>query len=248
MKSIHSIFIILSISFLFILSGCNKESIMQSADTGGKGGSTARFTTIGNYLYIVDNTSLLIYNISNPLEMKEEGKVDIGFGIETIFPFQNNLFIGSVDAMYIFGVDNPRSPNYIGMATHVRSCDPVVANDSIAYVTLRSSSGCGGVANVLNIYDITNQEFPRLLSDFQLEEPYGLGLLGDYLYVCDGKMGLVILNVQNPNEPKIVYKIEGYSFRDLIPYDNKLFVSALEGMIIYDVSNPLNPILLQVLK
>src|SRR5690606_21363599 len=93
--------------------------------------------------------------------------VSIGFDVETIFPYGEKLFIGSASAMYIYDISDPKNPARQGTVSHIRACDPVVADGNYAYVTLRNNnSGCGGSQNILNIYDISAGKilYPLLLS------------------------------------------------------------------------------------
>ena len=82
---------VLGIFFLCLL-GCssNDGGVSQGVDSGGvigTGGSLARFTIVQNNLYAVDNTTLTTIDVSNPTQMILEDQQDVGFGIETIFPF-----------------------------------------------------------------------------------------------------------------------------------------------------------------
>ena len=52
----------------------------------------------------------------------------------------NRLFIGSQTGMFIYNLSNPDNPVQDGQFNHVRSCDPVIADEKYAYVTLRSGS------------------------------------------------------------------------------------------------------------
>jgi hypothetical protein len=68
----------------------------------GIGGSTARFTIAGNALYIVDQSNLHVYDISTASNPSKVSDKNIGWSIETIFPYQNHLFIGSSSGVYIY--------------------------------------------------------------------------------------------------------------------------------------------------
>src|SRR5687767_14036838 len=131
---IRKIFSILSITVL-VLAACNKDSAMGGGATSstGKGGSLARFTIAGNYLYLADWSSLKLFDISIPQQPVQKPTVNVGFGIETIFPYKDKLFIGAMQGMYIYSIANPATPVKQASVQHLRSCDPVVANDSIAY-------------------------------------------------------------------------------------------------------------------
>jgi hypothetical protein len=71
----------------------------NKADGTGIGGSMSRFTIVGDYLYVVDNTNLDVFSLVNPTQPAEASTVNIGWGIETIFPYGDKLFIGSSSGM-----------------------------------------------------------------------------------------------------------------------------------------------------
>src|SRR5690606_27823338 len=68
----------------------------------GTGGSTARFTLLNNNLYTVDHYQLKLFNVSQPRDPKYLNTIHLGGGIETIFPYNNKLFIGSTTGMHIY--------------------------------------------------------------------------------------------------------------------------------------------------
>ena len=60
----------------------------------GTGGSMARFAIVNNYLYTVDDYNLNVFNITNSNEPGFLKQVSVDYHVETIYPFENNLFIG----------------------------------------------------------------------------------------------------------------------------------------------------------
>src|SRR5688500_6185492 len=167
---------------LFVLSqnmSCTKESAGKVfPGTSGKGGSLARFTISGNYLYMVDKSTLKTFNLTDPSSPELKSTVNVGFEIETIFPFQDKLFIGSTSVVHIFSIENPEAPEKLSTALSpqvFRRCDPVVAKDSVAYSTLRTNGSCGGTQSILAVYDIKDILHPLQVNGIFVSEPYGLG-------------------------------------------------------------------------
>lgn len=225
---------------LVIITGCDKSTLDSNSNAGnqnGTGGSLARFTLAGNYLYVVEEATLKTFDVSAPANPILKNTVVIGNNIETIYPYKNNLFIGSQTGMFIYSIANPAAPKLSGSASHVRSCDPVVANDTAAFVTLRSGSFCGAPADGLYLYKITNLLAPQLVKTFNLPTPYGLGLKDSILFVCQGANGMSAINVKNINAPVISQKITGHNFRDVIPYGDLLICYVTDGIALYDISN-----------
>jgi hypothetical protein len=238
---------ILYTAFILLLAaGCDKSSDVSSSSASN--GSLTRFITVGNYLYAVDNNSLKTYNLNTPSTPVFKSSTPVGFSIETIFPYQDKLFIGSANAMFIFSISNPEQPQKLSETVYfVRGRDPIVAFDSVAYSTVRSFGGFGG--GVLNVFNIKNINQPVLLTREGMTNPYGLGIKDSALYVCDGAAGLKMYNISKPfqpvsrgnlNIPEIIY--------DIIPQGNTLVCYIKGGICLIDISNRFNPVIIAKLK
>ncbi|MEH0158651.1 hypothetical protein V6R21_31720 [Limibacter armeniacum] len=203
-----------------------------SADAaGGKGGSMARFAIVGDYLYTVNHEELSTYDITNSASPELVSMNPVGFGIETIFPRQNYLFIGSQDGMYIYDASRPEYPQYVSKFEHVVSCDPVVADDRFAYVTLRAESGrCWRGVNQLDIISIEDMQVPQLLRSYDMTNPKGLGVAGNELFVCDDVLKLYDITNRNDIKLKNIFNIPA---NDVIPYQGRLLVTANDGFYQY---------------
>ena len=225
---------------LLIAVSCTKDggkSALDSSSGTGTGGSLARFTIAANHLYLADYNTIEVYDLADAANPIKKTSVNVGFGVETIYPYMDKLFIGSRDGMFIYSIANPSTPVKLGEARHVRSCDPVVANDTVAYVTLQGGSPCGPALDGLYVYDIKNITSPVQKSLFPISTPIGLGLKDSVVFVCRGGSGLSLVNVKNPSAPKLMYTVENGNFKDVIPYDDLLICYVSPGLQIYDISN-----------
>lgn len=226
--------------FLFatVLAACSKETASSDgAGAVGKGGSLARFTVVGNYLYLADYSTLEVYDITTPAAAVKVRSVPIGFGVETLFPYGDKLFIGAQEGMYIYSLAAPDNPQKLGEARHVRTCDPVVANDTTAYVTLRGSGICGAATDGLYTYDIKTITTPVQKSLLPLSTPYGLGLQDTVVFVCRSTEGLTAVSVKNAAAPRAMYTLKDGDYRDVIPYGDVLICYVRTGIILYDMKN-----------
>ncbi len=213
----------------------NKASFGNSSPVG-IGGSMARFTIVNNRLYTVGTTDLNVFSIAavNPVH---EAKKNVGFNIETIYPFKNKLFIGSANGMFIYDISVPSNPALQSQFSHVRSCDPVIADDLNAYVTLRSGTFCQGFTNQLEVLNITNVNTPYLVKTYPMTNPHGLSKDDNTLFICDGKGGLKVYNASNPSNLQLIKTISGIETYDVIAFDNIALVVAKDGLYQYDYAN-----------
>jgi len=220
--------------------GCEKQSDSAVAAGGstGIGGSMARFTIVGSYLYLADDYSLKVYKITNGASPQYIKTISIGNNsIETIYPYNNQLFIGSQVGMYIYSIIDPENPAKLGQALHVRSCDPVVAKDSFAYVTLRSGTRCGTATDALYTYSVSNVMAPVQMDVLALPTPSGLGYKDTMLFVCCQNSGLAVINIKSPKKPVLKRYITGNTFYDVIPLGNTLACMVKTGIDLYDISD-----------
>ena len=239
---------------LFTISSCSKDgtsgenTLGSGAPGSGKGGSLARFTIVGNYMYAVDDQSLNVYNIADPANTFIANTVHLNFGVETVFPYNDKLFIGAREGMYIYSISDPASPVLLGQAIHLRSCDPVVANATNAFVTLRGNQPCGPATDGLYIYNTSNALTPVLIKQYNMPTPHGLGLQDSVLYVCQKDNGMSIFNISNPAVPILRKRITDKVFEDVICYDDLLICYVSTGLALYNISVRANPVFISAIN
>jgi hypothetical protein len=225
-----------------LLATCDSggDSNLMATPTG-KGGSMARFALGTNHLYVVDNNAINVYEIADNGALTKVNTVDIGFGIETIFVRSNKLFIGARDAMYIYDISTPTSPQNISHYSHIVSCDPVVVNGNYAYVTLRVRNECHAAGNdALEIINIEDLSAPYLLKSYEVETPYGLGVDGNTLFLCEGDHGVNIYDVSNPLDISLIKKYSDIHAYDVIPNNGVFIMTGNDGIFQYNYSDPSN--------
>jgi hypothetical protein len=206
----------------------------------GQGGSMARFTLMSGHLYAVDEYSLRVFDVWQEDDPKHLKNINLGWGIETIFPFQDKLFIGSNTGMHIYDASIPSEPKVMSVYEHITACDPVVVNEEHAFVTLRSGIFCRLGVDELQVVDIRNPYNPKLVKAYPMLNPHGLALSGDYLFLAEGKHGLKSFNVAD------VYNIDSNQLEflksmksvDIIPGPKSLIVIGPDGVCQFDYSTP----------
>ena len=113
--------------------------------------------------------------------------------------------------MYIVNAQDEFNPYFVSGFSHATACDPVVVFANTAYITVRGGSTCGAIEDQVNVIDITNIENPTLISTYLLNQPFGLGIKNNVLYVCaDGNLN--VFNATNSTELTLenTYEDEGF--------------------------------------
>ena len=190
----------------------------------GTGGSMARFKIVNDYLYTVTESEIHIFDIQtqeNPIAVNSEY---VGWQIETIFNQGDYLYLGSSSGMYIYSIENPAAPSYVSRIDHVVGCDPVVVQGDWAYVTIRGGNDCGQNLSQLEVIDISNKNMPERVAVYEMEEPYGLGIKDDHLFVCDGSEGLKVFDASATPEISLIDHFENIETYDIIPLENVLLM------------------------
>jgi hypothetical protein len=206
----------------------------------GVGGSMARFGMRDNTLFIVDESNLHIYDITNASSPNMVKTANIGWGIETMFILGDNLFFGTRNGMLIYDISVPVSPMYLSQFWHLTSCDPVVVQDTIAYVTLRGGSNCwNNNVNELDVLSISNLSEPYLLKAYPMVGPYGLGIDGNTLFICDGTAGLKVYDTSDPLaiDEHLIAEFPDIFAYDVIPLNGNLLLIGDDGFYQYSYSN-----------
>lgn len=211
-----------------------------AAQSYGTGGSMARFTLSNQHLYAVDQSTMRVFDVENPSDPTFVKPIDLGWGIETIFPFEDKLFIGSNSGMHIYDASTPSSPTRMAVYEHLQACDPVVVNSDYAFVTLRNGNTCRNGSNELQVIDVKNLYSPKLMKSYPMLNPHGLGLAEDYLYVAEGNHGLKsfkVNDVMTIDQNQLEFLTSQRSV-DLIPGPKSLIVIGPDGVCQFDYSNP----------
>jgi hypothetical protein len=205
----------------------------------GVGGSMARFAIKNNTLFIIDNYRLKVFNIENVNDILLSNTIYTSWPIETLFPYNNYLFMGSQNGMLIYDISKPLYPEFISDHWHATSCDPVVVEDNYAYITLRSGNSCGAIENRLDVMDISNIMNPIHLKSYAMDEPYGLGIDDPFLFVCDGNSGLKIYDVTDKLHitDNLIAQFKDIQAYDAIPFNDVLMLIGDDGLFQYDYSD-----------
>ena len=233
----------------FLVSGCAENDPLSfgSGDTV-LSGSYANMLTLGDFLYVLGNGQLKTLSISDPAMPVEIDQKDIGFSVESLFISGANIFVGSPEGMFIYTIGEDGIPQFRSETSYdnfdLISCflDPVTANDDYAYVTLDNDASfdvCWRPAldDQMRVFDLTDLENPVLVNTLFMNNPKGIALDGEHLFVCEKENGLTVFELSNPIMPEEIYKSEDFSAYDLIPANGLLMVVGQDTLHQFDYTD-----------
>lgn len=208
----------------------------NSNGSAGTGGSYARFQINDNALYTVDMYQLNVFNISNPLQPFFDKAVFMNewfFGgqLETLFKQKDYLFVGATNGMQIVDASDEFNPVFVSGFSHATACDPVVVRGNTAYITIRGGSTCGAIEDQVNVIDITTITNPTLISTTLLNQPRGLGIKENILYVCCAE-GLKVFDASDGTN-LVVQNTYSDDVTDVIPLATHLIAVGSNTIIQY---------------
>ncbi len=214
-----------------------------SGSATGIGGSYAKFMIVDESLYVISrNDQVTFFDLTDPVEITDAGTFNPGWNLETMFYYENNLFIASDNGMFIYDIEDRTNPEYVSDFRHADACDPVVVDGDYAYVTLRDGARCPGWQNQLDVVDISNIRDPWLVQSFQMENPHGLAIDGqeNVLFLCDGAHGLKVFDATDETQVgnNLLQHITGLETYDVITVNDILFMIGNDGLYQYDYSDP----------
>ncbi len=210
-------------------------------------GSSEKFTIIDEYLFAIDGGYLTSYRIINPLNISKVDSSFVDWGLKSLLPYERQnkdyLLAGTGSNTFFYEVLNGYSLFSQGKTRSFTGCDNVVADQSRAYVTSRdntSTSSCPGATSLLQIFNIDTLQSPQPVSSYDMEEPLGLGIDEDLLFVCDRNSGLHLFDVESAIalEQNLQKNLESVIGSDILLYEingRKIaLVIAEDGLFQYD--------------
>jgi hypothetical protein len=222
---------------LFFLSS-SSVAFTRSTSASGIAGSMSRFALAGDRMYAVTNAEIKVFNTLNASDPQFVKAVQVYTNdVETIFPYNDKLFLGSSTGMMIYSISNPDLPKYVSGFAHMRGCDPVIADGDYAFITIRSGAVCGGFLNQMDVVNIKNLPVTQFVKSYPFSNPQGLSKDGNTIFLCDGDQGLRVLNAANVNTISQTAQIKDFDAYDVIAENGLAIVTAKGGIYFIDYSN-----------
>lgn len=234
---------------IFFSCGSDGDVAPQGRNNVSTGGSMARFTISGDYLYSVDNSRLITFSLEDVINPSKVDQFELDWGVETIFAMDTVIFVGTQTGMHMFDISEGSRPGYLAGYEHIQSCDPVVAQDTLAFVTLRSDNSCRNGLDRLDVINIKNLKDPQLLASYPMQNPHGLAVRDSLLFVCEGLYGMKVFAIDDSTNLKEIKHYPSMRSKDVILKDEQLMLLiADDGIFQYDYSDIRNIQLLSQIK
>ena len=166
-------------------------------------------------------------------------------GISLLTTVNDYLYLTSrIGGLFIYDVSNPAEPEF------------VTCNES-----LRFGRGEGWIPRLISSNDhifvimyygitainISNPVEPEEDGFFEIDNSHGFGLVDNYLYMSASWHFLNIIDISDPTDMCIVdsIEIESYSATDIKAYGDVAYVAGDNRLIIFDVENPIEPVVVE---
>lgn len=241
-------FLVLGIAVSMIACSSDAASLDGSSSGEVLSGSYARMLGIGDKLYLLGTNTLHVLNISNESAPEAISNQFVTESIESLFFNEEHLFVGSQEGMFIYSLDDGGIPQFESVTSYefwpdVLPCDPIAANDSHAFSTLSTTIESGSPCqrwvqiNELRVFDITNVQEPINVNTIQMEEPKGIGIDGDLLFICENNNGIRVYDIADPTDMSLIYSDAGFVARDVIAANGLLLVMGDNKIHQYDYTD-----------
>jgi hypothetical protein len=199
--------------------------------------------TRGNYAYLTmtdagSNISLEVFEVSNPAEPESVYNVSCNEASEIVTE-GDYVYAASLTGISTFSLANPAIPqcvNFLNLPFGSAGLGLAVA-DGYLY---------RGAGTSFSVCSLSNPAAPQLVGSCNLGGGcciFDLAVAGHYAYVANGYGGMRIVDVSDPANPCEINWIGGFWVGAVAASGNIAIMDDDTRISIWDVTNPLNPIL-----
>jgi len=206
---------------------------------------------IGDILYVADNTSFRVYDITDRHTPELIGSY-ASASIFVVHVVDNIAYIGREyrsPSLLLLDITDPSNPDSLsGLSFLGGAFDLFCAGDYV--YTL--SNVTEPYSNFLRLINVADPESPYIESNVQLPgntlAPLDIKVSGDYAYIAGRIYGLQIVDISNPGNPVLVRDFNTYGSTDAVAVcGNYIFLTDSFGYVyLIDNHDPLDQILLDI--
>lgn len=211
-----------------------------AGNNNGSIGAVNRIAWMNDHVYAIGLNKMTVFEDA-PSGLNYIQDFSAGWQMETIFPSDGFLFIGTRNSVTIFDASIPSNPEYVSEFWHATSCDPVYPYGGVAYVTLRTGdlANCPGDVNALVTLDISDPTVPTEIKEIEMISPYGMTIHEGKLYVAEGEHGMKIFDASNEFDISLLHFDESMAVYDVMPhpiYQDLILTTGPDGINQYQTS------------
>jgi hypothetical protein len=188
------------------------------------------------HCFVCDTHSVALVDVSNPELPEYKRSIQSGQWSSGFDGNDNLLFIPYRSGLAVMAITEPEQADVIKTIHLDDSGRDVVISESHVYLSC--------LIQGLKVFEIHEDYVPILVGELSTEG-YGefIELNEEIVYIVGWTWGFAI-DVSNPSDPKILSRFDIYGEpEDIIFYNDHLFVATRHnGILVFDVSNPYNPI------
>jgi hypothetical protein len=149
------------------------------------------------FAYVTNNQGVVIFDVSEPEDMREVGKIDIGgasFGIDVK---EKTIYITGGKNLFTADITKPSNPKILGSINLSGNLSQVRVEGEYAYVANRQSG-----LQVLNVSDPKNLTIIGGFHNGGAGE--AIEIMKNVAFLADSRDGLEVIDVSKPAEPQLV--------------------------------------------
>jgi len=151
------------------------------------------------YAFITNNDNLLIFDIHEPTNPKEIGKIGIGVSFNITIKDEWAFTMGE-SGLFIIDISDRTNPKKLGTLRLHGTGKSIWVENTLAYIA--TSAG-------LEIIDINDPAKPFIVSHSSEGPARGIVFVDGIVYVANRINGLEVIDVTNPADPKRITTVSG---------------------------------------
>jgi hypothetical protein len=201
---------------------------------------------IGSVVYLAHYDHFEIIDISDIHNPVSIGNAPVNGG-NAMFVQGSLVYVVNWDSQIeTLDISDPSNPTKIGdlliLGSQANGKAIDIAGNYAYVLDDRDNVGHQGDMHIL---DITNSSEPLLRSTYTTNRGvYNVVAYGNYAYATG--TNLTIMDISNPAEPEPIRSIESFPDGNSQVYGNHLYVFGWNGLNVYNILDPINPVLLDV--
>jgi hypothetical protein len=170
----------------------------------------------------------------------------------------NRLYVTDSAGLSVVDISTPESPTLLGSCDTPGAAYKLAVLGNYAYVTYVSDVVGVDVPRGLAIVDVSAPAAPVVRSTFDTDGmAYAVAVAGNYVYLAGDEIGLVIVDVSDPDVPTLAAHYDDLDgeVRAVVVVGTRAYVTdgdvsgvTAHGLVVLDVTNPRSPSTLTVIR